>query len=56
VAAVFITHLFVNKDCNWAHTVPQSSPLTRVVVYASLITLLVFLGATNAVPFIYFQF
>jgi len=56
VAAVFITHLFVNKDCNWAHTVPQSSPLTRVVVYASLITLLVFLGATNAVPFIYYQF
>jgi alginate O-acetyltransferase complex protein AlgI len=56
VAAVFITHLLVNKDFNWAQTVPQSSPLKRVVVYASLITLLAFLGATNSTPFIYFQF
>jgi len=28
----------------------------RVATFSSLLTLIVFLGATDAVPFIYFQF
>jgi alginate O-acetyltransferase complex protein AlgI len=56
VAAVFATHLLVRKDRNLALELPQKSVLVRIVGYTFLLLLLVLLGATDASPFIYFQF
>jgi alginate O-acetyltransferase complex protein AlgI len=56
VAAVFVTHLFINKDCNWVQEITQKSVAARIGAYTCLLLLLVSLGATNAAPFIYFQF
>ena len=56
VGAVLLTHLLVSKDRNLAEDVVGMSVPIRVGAYTSLIMLLVFLGATDAAPFIYFQF
>ena len=56
VAAVFLVHLFVNKDCNWPQEIPTKSPMFRLIAYTCMIILLVTLGATDSVPFVYFQF
>jgi alginate O-acetyltransferase complex protein AlgI len=56
IAVVFLVHLFVKKDRNLAEELPQRSPVLRTLGYASLLLLLVVLGATEASPFIYFQF
>lgn len=56
VAAVFLVYLFVNKDCNWTQEIPTKSPMVRLVAYTCLLLLLVTLGATESVPFVYFQF
>ena len=56
VCAVALVHLVVNKDSNWAETVPQTSLWKRIAAYTVLLLLLVCLGATDASPFIYFQF
>jgi len=56
LAAVFLTHLLVNKDRNWAQTIVQRSIPVRILAYAALLIVLVCLGATDAAPFIYFQF
>jgi alginate O-acetyltransferase complex protein AlgI len=56
VAAVFFTHLLVNKDRNWAQEIPERAIPVRITAYATLVVLLSFFGATSAVPFIYFQF
>jgi alginate O-acetyltransferase complex protein AlgI len=56
LAAVFSTHLLVNKDRNWAQELPTHAVPVRITAYAGLIVLLSFFGATDAVPFIYFQF
>jgi alginate O-acetyltransferase complex protein AlgI len=56
LAAVFFTHLLVNKDRNWAQELPTHVVPVRITAYAGLIVLLSFFGATDAVPFIYFQF
>ena len=56
VAAVLLVHLVVGKDRNLALEMPQKSMTVRVLGYASLVLLLTLLGATNASPFIYFQF
>lgn len=56
VAGVLVVHLVINKDKNWAQTMPLRSVPVRLVGYSALLFLLVFLGATEAVPFIYFQF
>jgi len=56
VAAVLFTHLLVNKDRNWAQELPTRAVPVRITAYAALVILLSFFGATNAVPFIYFQF
>ena len=56
VAAVLFTHLLVNKDRNWAQELPTRAVPVRITAYAALAILLSFFGATNAVPFIYFQF
>jgi len=56
VAAVFFTHLLVNKDRNWAQELPARAVPVRITAYAALVLLLSFFGATDTVPFIYFQF
>lgn len=56
LAAVFFTHLLVNKDRNWAQELPERAVPVRITAYAALVVLLSFFGATSAVPFIYFQF
>ena len=56
LAAVFLTHLLTPKDRNWAHQIPQSSIPMRIAHYSALAILIVCLGATESVPFIYFQF
>ncbi len=56
VAAVFFTHLLVNKDHNLAQELPTRTVPVRITAYATLLVLLSFFGATDAVPFIYFQF
>lgn len=56
VVGVFLVHLLVNKDRNVAEELPQTSLIPRILVYSSLLLLLVVLGATDASPFIYFQF
>ena len=56
LAAVFFTHLLVNKDRNWAQELPERAIPVRITAYAALVVLLSLFGATGAVPFIYFQF
>lgn len=56
VAAVFATHLLINKDRNWAHEIPDYSFPVRVGAYAGILVLISLFAATDAAPFIYFQF
>jgi alginate O-acetyltransferase complex protein AlgI len=56
LAAVLLVHLLVSKQRNWAEEIPQRHPVTRVLAYSALLILIVCLGATDAAPFIYFQF
>jgi alginate O-acetyltransferase complex protein AlgI len=56
VVAVFVTHLLVQKDRNWAQEIPRQIVFLRVGFYAGLVLLLCLLGVTDSVPFIYFQF
>jgi alginate O-acetyltransferase complex protein AlgI len=56
VLAVFFTHLLVRKDRNWAREIPERGLPVRITAYAALAVLLSFLGASDTVPFIYFQF
>jgi len=56
VALVFLIHVCVDKDRNWAHELPERGTVQRVAVYTMLAVLLVCLGATDTAPFIYFRF
>jgi alginate O-acetyltransferase complex protein AlgI len=56
IAAVFVVHLLVRKDRNLALELPQKSLTVRIAGYSALLLLLVLLGATDASPFVYFQF
>lgn len=56
VAAVFVTHLLVRKDRNWAKEIPERPMVLRVGFYSALVLLLCLLAVTDSVPFIYFQF
>jgi len=56
VAAVVLSHVLQNKDRNWTQEIPTKSAITRIIAYACLLILLVMLGATDTVPFVYFQF
>src|SRR5205823_1422182 len=56
IMAVLLTHLLVNKDRNWAREIPERPIPLRITAYAALAILLSFFGATEAAPFIYFQF
>ena len=56
LAGVGFIHLLIPKDRNWAEEVPQTTVPMRILAYSSLLILIVFLAATDAAPFIYFQF
>lgn len=55
-ASVLLVHLLVGKDRNWVRDLLAKSVARRTFAYTCLVMLLVFLGATDAAPFIYFQF
>ena len=55
-AALVLVHLLVNKDRNFAEELPRMSLAPRIIGYASLLFLLVVLGATDSAAFIYFKF
>jgi alginate O-acetyltransferase complex protein AlgI len=54
--AVLLVHLLVHKDRNWALELPQRPVPVRLMCYASIVFLIVSFGASDAAPFIYFQF
>ncbi len=56
VGAVLLTHLLIGKDRNWVEEISQTSAPVRIGAYTSLTVTLVLLGATDSVPFLYFQF
>jgi alginate O-acetyltransferase complex protein AlgI len=56
IAAVFLVHLVVNKDRNFAEELPRMALPLRIVGYASLLLLLVALGSSRSTAFIYFQY
>ncbi len=56
LAGVCLSHIFIQKNRNWAQEVPDYSFLGRTLAYSCLALLLVCLAATDAAPFIYFQF
>jgi alginate O-acetyltransferase complex protein AlgI len=56
LAGVVLTHLLVDKDRNWAREIPNRIIPVRITAYAGLVILLSFFGASDATPFIYFQF
>jgi alginate O-acetyltransferase complex protein AlgI len=56
LVGVFLTHLIVPKDLEWAHVIPQRSLPNRALAYSALLFLLVCFGASDTSPFIYFQF
>ncbi len=56
VAAVFGTHLLVQKDRNWAKEIPSRPVFLRIGFYSALVLLISLLAVTDSVPFIYFQF
>ena len=56
VSVVILIHVLQNKDGNWAKEIPAKSVGLRVLAYTCLLVLLVTLGATDTVPFVYFQF
>jgi alginate O-acetyltransferase complex protein AlgI len=56
LAAVFLIHLVVPKDSNWFENVAKRPLLVRILGYSALLFLIVSFGATDATPFIYFQF
>ena len=56
VAVVFVTHLLINRDRNWAQEIPHCSVPVRIGAYSMLAVLLSLFAATDSAPFIYFQF
>jgi hypothetical protein len=56
VVAVALVHFIVGKDRNLALELPQKSVGLRILGYAGLVLLVALLGATDASPFVYFQF
>jgi hypothetical protein len=56
VAVVLATHLVMHRDTNWAAEIAAKPAPLRLLAYAFLLCSLVTLGATSAVPFVYFQF
>jgi hypothetical protein len=55
-ALVFVAHLLVNKDRNWAQEISEWPAPVRIAVYSTMGLLLSLLVPADAVPFVYFQF
>jgi alginate O-acetyltransferase complex protein AlgI len=53
---VVVVHFVVQKDRNWAQEVPQKGVALRLAAYSCMAILLCLFAATDAAPFIYFQF
>ncbi|HEV2327262.1 MAG TPA: MBOAT family O-acyltransferase [Verrucomicrobiae bacterium] len=56
VGVVFLAHVVVPKDFNWFEDISKRPVLARAVGYGALLFFIVAFGATDASPFIYFQF
>jgi alginate O-acetyltransferase complex protein AlgI len=56
LGAVSLIHLLVPKDCNWFDEISRRPVMVRALGYGMLLFLIVSFGATDATPFIYFQF
>lgn len=56
IGAVVVTHLLLPKDFDWLTDAPKRLLPVRAFAYGTLLFLLVCFGATDATPFIYFQF
>jgi alginate O-acetyltransferase complex protein AlgI len=56
LAFVAIAHLSVQKDRNWAAELIDRPIPVRVLAFTGMLLLLVCFGASDAAPFIYFQF
>jgi alginate O-acetyltransferase complex protein AlgI len=56
VCVVFFVHLIVPKDSNWFEDIAKRPVVVRALGYGALLWLIVSFGATDATPFIYFQF
>jgi alginate O-acetyltransferase complex protein AlgI len=54
--AMVLVHVVVDKDRDWALEIPKLSMPARIFSYASMLLLIVCLGASDSAPFIYFQF
>jgi len=53
---VFLAHLMVGKNRNWAEEIANKSIPERVLAYSALLFIITCFGATDSAPFIYFQF
>jgi len=56
LAFVVIAHLSVQNDRNWAAELIDRPIAVRVLAFTGMLLLLVCFGASDAAPFIYFQF
>lgn len=54
--AVTLAHLLVQKDRDWAAELVERPLPVRILGFTTMLMLIVCLGATDAAPFIYFQF
>lgn len=56
LCVVTAVHLAVSRNRNWPEEIANAPVALRIASYSVLLTILVSLGATDAAPFIYFQF
>ncbi len=56
LAVLFVVHLAISKNRNWAEEIAQKSFPMRMAAYTALLLIIACFGATDASPFIYFQF
>jgi len=53
---VVAIHFLLNPDREWSEEICERPLAIRIFAYSTLTTILVCFGATDAAPFIYFQF
>ncbi len=56
VGLVLLVHVLVPRDSDLMQVLPERSPILRIAVLGALLSGIVLFGATDAAPFIYFQF
>lgn len=56
IAVVAVVHCLVDKNVDWSQQIVLKPAYQRVPVYASLLLVILSLGAVESAPFIYFQF